>query len=105
MWLHRCPGRWVGGNTWTRQRNWFNYFCDPLPGAAVSKKLVAQCDARKTRCFTSYDSNWSNNPFLINRQYIFNGEKVREVVVPSWWVLLCSRARCLGVFREAISRR
>lgn len=81
----RCGGHWSGGNTWTRQRNWFNFFCDPLPKTAVKKHLVAQCDERKTRCFTSYDSNWSNNPFIINRQYIFNGEKGGNIAKVALW--------------------
>jgi len=109
----RCRQVWSGGNTWTRQRNWFSYWCEKLPSRAKAKKLVAQCsllvtisaglrmctaqpvfhttacvllcsglvvvpgdDTLRTRCYTSQDTNWSNNPFLINREYIFHGEKV-----------------------------
>ena len=98
-----------GRDSFARQYNWFAFFCDKLPEPAVSRKLVAECassthrltptlsglvckptharvaaaaaagDRRRTRCFTSFDSNWSNNPFIINRQYIFNGEKVRQL--------------------------
>ena len=97
-----CSPVWMGGTTWQRQRNWFFYMCDRLPGAAVKRGLVAECacghrdaglfssvlnlcarcggvlgDDRRTRCFTSYDSNWSNNPFVVKREWLFNGLPVR----------------------------
>ena len=31
-----------------------------------------------TRCFTSYDSNWSNNPVFIDHEWWFQGHKVRH---------------------------
>lgn len=34
-----------------------------------------------TRCFTSYDSNWSNNPVFIDHEWWFQGHKVRRVCV------------------------
>lgn len=54
--------------------------------ADASTLVVPPGDGRRTRCFTSFDSNWSNNPFIIDRQYIFNGEKVRGASV--------SRSQC-----------
>ena len=38
-----CSPVWMGGTTWQRQRNWFFYMCDRLPGAAVKRGLVAEC--------------------------------------------------------------
>ena len=60
--------------------NWLHIFCDPDPleqGFGRLARCAEEPAAPTTYCFGSSDSNWSNNPLIMNRDW-FN-EKIRDV--------------------------
>lgn len=71
-----CHGAYCyssAADIWQRQGNWFSFYCDSA--TADARRQVADCHPEwlsrelATRCFTSEDSNWSNNPALLHRQW------------------------------------
>ena len=58
---------WKAQTTFGRRRNWWSFYCPEFskPGS------VADCETGgdvKLRCFTSWDSNWSLNAVLVDRE-------------------------------------
>lgn len=59
---------WNGQTTFARRRNWWSFYCPEFkrPGSVADCATVAEKAA--TRCFTSWDSNWSLNAVLVDRK-------------------------------------
>ena len=58
---------WKAQTTFGRRRNWWSFYCPEFsrPGS------VADCETGgdvQLRCFTSWDSNWSLNAVLVDRE-------------------------------------
>ena len=58
---------WKAQTTFGRRRDWWSFYCPEFskPGS------VADCETGgdvKLRCFTSWDSNWSLNAVLVDRE-------------------------------------
>jgi hypothetical protein len=79
-----CPynSGWRGAGTFSDHQNWLLIYCDP-DILEHSAGRLAQCarepDAASALCYTSWESNWSNNPILFPAKW-FN-EKVRSVAL------------------------
>lgn len=79
-----CPynSGWRGAGTFADHQNWLLIFCDPDIMEHSAGRL-AQCtlepDAPTSFCYTSWESNWSNNPILFPAKW-FN-EKVRSIAL------------------------
>ena len=87
-----CPftSKWRSGGYFGDHMNWLHIFCDPDPlesGFGRVAKCASEPSAPDTYCFGSSDSNWSNNPLIMSRDWFnaklrdvsFNGEKAWEV--------------------------
>ena len=79
-----CPyhSSWKGAGTFADHQNWLLIFCDPNIMDNSAGRL-AMCtrepDAPTSFCYTSWESNWSNNPILFPAKW-FN-EKLRSVAL------------------------
>ena len=79
-----CPfySAWKSGGYFSDHMNWLYIFCDPDIMETANGR-VAHCTrepaAPDSYCFTSGESNWSNNPALFGREW-FN-EKLRGVAL------------------------
>jgi hypothetical protein len=79
-----CPfhSQWRSGGYFSDHQNWLLVYCDPNVLESGNGR-VAQCarepEAPDSFCFSSGDSNWSNNPLLMNRLWFL--EKVAPIAL------------------------
>ena len=65
---------WRGQTTFERRRNWWSFYCKDFhrPGSvadcAVGSSQVSKTNGIHFRCFSSWDSNWSLNAVLVDRE-------------------------------------
>lgn len=82
-----CPyhTNWKSAGYFSDHMNWLLIFCDPKIMENSNGRL-AHCtrepNAPDAYCFTSGETNWSNNPVMFSKKW-FN-EKVREVAFMDW---------------------
>ena len=79
-----CPyhSNWRGAGTFADHQNWLLIFCDPQIMENSAGRL-AMCtrepDAPTSFCYTSWESNWSNNPILFPKTWF--DEKIRSIAL------------------------
>lgn len=82
-----CPynSQWKSGGYFSDHMNWLFIFCDPNILDSANGR-VAQCtsepNAPTSYCFTSGETNWSNNPVLFPTKW-FN-ERLKDVAFKDW---------------------
>ena len=82
-----CPysSSWKSGGYFSDHMNWLYIFCDPNI-LDSSNGRVAKCtsepSAPDSYCFTSGESNWSNNPALFGRDWFL--DKMSGVAFQDW---------------------
>jgi hypothetical protein len=84
-----CPyhSNWKGAGSFSDHMNWLLIFCDPNIMEHSNGRL-AHCTRKDdpngvdAYCFTSGESNWSNNPVLMSKAW-FN-DKVRSIAFADW---------------------
>lgn len=67
----QCPfnSDWKTAGSFADHMNWLFIFCDP-DVIEKSNGRVVQCTSQpQSLCFTSAESNWSNNPVIFGRQW------------------------------------
>jgi hypothetical protein len=82
-----CPfySAWRSGGYFSDHMNWLYIFCDPDIMESANGR-VAHCTrepaAPDSYCFTSGETNWSNNPALFGREWF--DEKLRAVALADY---------------------
>jgi hypothetical protein len=85
-----CPymSGWKSGGYFGDHMNWLTIFCDPNIIESANGR-VAKCtsepDAPASYCFTSGETNWSNNPVLFSRTW-FNKHVRKVAFLEENWV-------------------
>jgi hypothetical protein len=82
-----CPysSSWKSGGYFSDHMNWLYIFCDPNILESANGR-VAKCtsepSAPDSYCFTSGETNWSNNPAIFGRDWFL--EKMASVAFQDW---------------------
>jgi len=82
-----CPynSGWKSAGYFQDHMNWLYIFCDPNIMESANGR-VAHCtsepNAPDSYCFTSGETNWSNNPVIFPREWFNN--RLREVAFRDW---------------------
>jgi hypothetical protein len=76
-----CPfnSGWRTAGSFADHMNWLFVYCDPDVVEHANGRVVQCSDEPKTLCYTSAESNWSNNPVLFGREW-FN-RRIRKVAL------------------------
>lgn len=121
-WQKCCPACWSRSSSyWNRQGNWFSFYCPPPVDNGDAARQVSRCyddgDAHSTdvasraraeadtACFTSADSNWSNNPALISREWAFSGVERDNLALVALSELFEEEARPSAMFEVYMLNR